>query len=97
MGEKLVGGKKGPCVYDDSLATQTQLAKVCSPNRVPFPINTRLLKRVQTLLSLGTIYFSPIYSLVDTIFVDILNNKQDIRRANKQANRPLFQPKNHLP
>ena len=86
MGEKLVGGKKGPCVYDDSLATQTRLAKVCSPNRVPFPINTRLLKRVQTLSSLGTIYISPIHSLVDTICVEFLNSEQDVRRVNEHAN-----------
>ena len=27
-GGRETGGKKGPCVYGDSLATQTQLAKV---------------------------------------------------------------------
>jgi len=48
-GGRETGGKKGPCVYELSLATQTQLAKVCSPNRAPLPINTRLLKGVQTL------------------------------------------------
>ena len=44
--ERESGGKKGPCVYEDSLATQTQLAKVCSPTRASFSTDTRPLKYV---------------------------------------------------